>query len=89
MKDKLEIWLNNIYIFNRYMFKPRLLTTCLMFTDTSDYRYGGFILKLLNKEVCPAKFKDCEKQVSLTHRELLAVKYGLDSFGNILGNQFV
>ena len=59
-----------------------------MFTDASDYRYGGFILKLLNKEVCPAKFKDCEKQVSLTHRELLAVKYVLDSFGDILGNQY-
>ena len=46
-KDELEFWLNNIYIYNWYMFKPRALTTCLVFTDASDNRYGGFILKLL------------------------------------------
>ena len=33
------------------MFKPRALTTCLVFTDASDDGYGGFILKHLNKEV--------------------------------------
>ena len=88
-KDELELWLNNIYIYNRYKFKSRVLTTCLVFTDTSDDGYGGFILKRLNKEVCHAKFKDCEKQWSSTHREILAVKYVLDSFGEMLGNQSV
>ena len=34
-----------------------------MFTDASDDGYGGFILKRLNKEVCSAKFKDCEKPI--------------------------
>ena len=28
------------------MFKPRALTTCLVFTDASDDAYGGFILRL-------------------------------------------
>ena len=60
-----------------------------MFTDASDDGYGGFILKHLNKEVCSAKFKDCEKQTSSTHRELLAVEYVLDSFREMLRNQSV
>ena len=49
----------------------------------------SFILKRLNKEVCAAKFKNCEKQTSSTHGELLAVKYVLDSFGEMLRNQSV
>ena len=85
-KDELEFWLNNIYIYKGYMFKPRALTTCLVFTDNSDDVYGDFILKRLNKEVCSAKFRDYEKQTSSTHRELLAVKYVLDSFGEMLRN---
>ena len=80
-KDELEFWLNNIHIYNGYTFKPRALTTCLVFTDASDDGYGGFILKRLNKEVCSAKFKNCEKKTSSTHRELLTVKYVLDNFG--------
>ena len=88
-KDDLEFWLNNINIYNGYTFKPRALTTCLVFTDASDDGYGGFILKRLNREVCSAKSKDCKKQTSSTHRELLAVKYVLDSFGEMLRNQSV
>ena len=60
-KDKLECWLNNINIYNGYTFKSRALATCLVFTDACDDGYGGFILKRLNKEVCSAKFKECEK----------------------------
>ena len=56
------IWLNNIYIYNGYTFKPSALTTFPVFTDASDDWYKGFILKRLNKEVCSAKFKDCEKK---------------------------
>ena len=69
------------------MFKPRALTTCLMFTDASDDGYRGFNLKRLNKEVCYGKFKYCEKQISSIHRELLAVKYVLDSFREMSQNQ--
>ena len=55
-KVELELWLNNIYIYNGSTFKSRALTTCLVFTGASDDGYGGFILKRLNKEVCSAKF---------------------------------
>ena len=53
--------------------KLRALTTCPVFKDSSDYGYGDFILKRLNKEVCSAKFKECEKQPSSIHRESLAL----------------
>ena len=69
--------------------KPRALSTCLIFTDASDDGYGGFTLKRLNKEVSYAKFKDCEKQINSTHRELFAVKYVLDNFREMLRNQSV
>ena len=65
------------------------MTTCLEFTDASDDGYGGFILKCPNKEVCSSKFQDCEKQMNSPHRELLAVKYVLDSFGEMLQTQSV
>ena len=87
-KDELEFWLNNIYIYNGHTFKPRALTACLMFTDASKDGYGGFILKRLNKEVSFKKFKAVENKSS-THRELLAVKYALDSFKEVLQNQSV
>ena len=60
-KAELEFWLNNINIYNGYTFKPRALTTCLVFKDASDDGYGGFILKCLNREACSVKFKECEK----------------------------
>ena len=88
-KDKLEFWLNSIYIYNGYTFKPRALTTCLAFAGASDDEYGGFILKGLNKGVCSAKFKVREKQTSSTHKELLSVKCVLDSFEEMLWNQSV
>ena len=56
-KDKLEFWLNNINIYNVYTFKPRALSTCLVFIDASDHGYGGFILKRLNREVRPSSNK--------------------------------
>ena len=60
-KDKLEFWLKNIYIYNDYTFKPRALAHCLVFTDATYDGYGGFILKSVNKDLCSAKFKNCEK----------------------------
>ena len=62
------------------------MTTCLILTDSND---ESFILKHLNKEICSAKFKNYEKQASSTHRELLGVKYDLDSFGEMLRNKSI
>ena len=49
---ELKLWRNNINIYNGYTFKPRPLTSCLLFTYASDEGYSGFVLKHLNKETC-------------------------------------
>ena len=36
VEEELKFWLNNINIYNGYTFKPRPLTSCLLFTDASD-----------------------------------------------------
>ena len=66
VKEELKFWSNNINIYNEYTLKPRPLTSCLMFTVASDKRYGGFVLKHLNKEICSAKFDKYEKGTSST-----------------------
>lgn len=64
-KEELDFWLPNIHIYNGYTFKPRALTTCLIFTDAIDERYWRFILKHLNKEVFSAKLTTVKnKQIS-------------------------
>ena len=87
VKEELEFWRDNINIYNGYTFKPRPLTSCLLFTDASDEGYGKFVLKYLKNEICPAKFDEYEKGTSSTFRELLAVKYILTSLGYTLKNQ--
>ena len=42
VKEGLKFWRNNINIYNGYTFKPRSLTSYLMFTDASDEGCGGF-----------------------------------------------
>ena len=64
VKEELKFWCNSTNIYNGCKFKPRPITSCLLFTDASDEGYGGFVLKYLNKEICSAKFDKYEKQTS-------------------------
>ena len=50
VKEELKFWRNYINFYNGYTFKPRSLTSCLLFTDASDEGYGRFILKHLNQK---------------------------------------
>ena len=61
VKGELKFWRNNINIYNGNTFKPRLLTSCSLFTDASDEGYVGFVLKHLNKEICSAKLRNIKK----------------------------
>ena len=89
VKAEVKFWCNNISIYNRYTFKPRPLTSCLLFTDTSDESYGRFVMKHLNKGICLAKLDNYEKKTSSAFRELLAVNYVPTSSVYILKNQSV
>ena len=57
VKEELKFWRNNINIYNRYMFKPRLLTTYLLFTDANNKGYDRFVLKQLNKKFAQQNMK--------------------------------
>ena len=50
VKEELKFWRNYINFYNGYTFKPRSLTSCLLFTDASDEGYDRFILKHLNQK---------------------------------------
>ena len=51
--------------------------------------YGGFTVHKLQKLICSGKFTFREKQQSSTFRELLAVKFVLQSYAKILSNQAI
>ena len=85
----LQFWLDNINSRNGFTFKPRPTTSKVMFTDASDTGYGGFVAERLNKVICVGKFSNFEKMESSTSRELSAVKYVLQSFGNIIANESI
>ena len=85
--DELKFWLRNIDHLNGCTFKPRPTTSRIIFTDASDHGYGGFAMFRLQKLVCTGRFDEEEARGSSTFRELLAVKYMLQSFGNVLQNE--
>ena len=87
--SELNFWYTNIENYNGYTFKPRPVTTKLVFSDASDFGYGGFTCKKLGEKICVGRFSRLESTTSSTTRELLAVKYVLSSFGNLLTNQSI
>jgi len=88
-KSEVLFWHDNIDSYNGYTFKPHPVTTKLMFTDASDKGYGGFVCERLNQKICSGSFSSFDMTTSSTMRELLAVKYVLSSFGNLLINESV
>ena len=60
-----------------------------MFTDASDFAYGGFLLKRLGKVVCYGRFTDFQSTTSSTVRELLAIKYCLESFASQIRHESI
>ena len=87
--EELEFWSKNIGIFNGCSFKPRYSTSKMIFTDASDTGYGGFTVDKLGEHVCTGKFTPEEANTSSTHRELLAIKFVLQSYGQLLEGQAI
>ena len=86
---ELQFWYDNIEQRNGYTFKPCPSYTNIVFTDASDTGYGGFYCNRLGKVLCTGKFSNLEKTTSSTSRELLAIKFVLESFEKILTNESV
>lgn len=76
---ELQFWYDNYNFHTGYSFKPRPVVAKIVFTDASSAGYGGFLLKHVGKAVVVGKFAEHERIMSSTFRELLAVKYVLQS----------
>lgn len=87
--EEINFWKENIHKNNGYPFKANPLTSKILFTDASDKGYGGFVCYRLSKVLCRGSFTRDEIQTSSTCRELLAVKYALNSFSDISSGESV
>ena len=83
-REELIFWLDNIEQLNGCTFKPQPTTSRIVFTDASDHGYGGFTMSRLHQHICAGRFNHHEASQSSTHRELLAVKYMLQSYGKLI-----
>lgn len=88
-KSELTFWLNCIEERNGYPIKRNHLTSQLMFTDASDHAYGGYLLHRLGKPICQGNFTPTQASSSSTNRELLAVKFCLQSFAHLIEHEAI
>ena len=72
---------------NGYKMRRNIVTTKVIFSDASNHGYGGFVMTKLGEQVAKGNFSSEEKVGSSTLRELLAVKYLLQSFGSLLEDE--
>ena len=86
-EKELTFWANNVRSKNGFSIQPKLLTSRIMFTDASDSRYGGFTFTRLGKHICTGRFDEEEMSSGSTYRELLAVKYCLQAFGDLVTHE--
>ena len=86
---ELEFWLRNLRQNNGFQIKNNQLTTKIVYSEASGTGYGGHIVERLGNQIAQGKFTEFEKSTSSTYRELLAVKYVLQSFGNSLRHEGV
>jgi len=68
---------------NGLSIKSNPVTSKIIFTDASAHSYGGFVCQRLSKQICRGSFSKFENNLSSTARELLAVKYVIESFLSI------
>ena len=88
-KSELHFWDKNLKASNGFRIKKGYETTKVVYSDASESGYGGYILQKLGNVMARGTFHTNEKHTSSTYRELLAVKYVLQSFGELLKHEFV
>ena len=86
---EIAFWRDNYNFHSGYSFKPRPVTSKMLFTDASEDGYGGFLVKRGGHAVVAGKFGAIDLTTSSTHRELAAVKYALQSLTSVLTNESI
>ena len=86
---EIQFWENNINQLNGSSIKQTHAVTKIVYSDASDSGYGGYIAQKLGSIVARGNFVPKEAQTSSTVRELLAVKYVLQSLTDHLKHEAV
>ena len=86
---ELLFWKSNLQKCNGLQIKHNPMITKIIYSDASGTGYGGFLIQKLDIEVAQGNFTTDEISTSSTNRELLAVKFILQSFSHILSNETV
>ena len=84
---ELKFWESNIRKASGFRIKGSAITTKVIFSDASDHGYGGFVMTRLGNQIAKGSFDKAECIESSTYRELIAVKYILQSFGNLVADE--
>ena len=87
--EEISFWNDSIDENNGYEIKHSTIISQIIFTDASSHSYGGYILQRLGKIICHGKFDSYQQATSSTERELLAIKYCLESFAQIIRHEEV
>ena len=87
--DELNFWSENLSARNGFAIKRKVEITRVIFSDASERGFGGFLITKRGQELAKGDFSGSETGTSSTHRELLAVKYVMESFGEKLAGQTI
>ena len=88
-KEELIFWHKNLQNANGFRIKTNKLTSKIVYSDASGFAYGGFILQRLSNVIAHGYFTEHEMLTSSTNRELLTVKYVMESLGYLLQHESV
>ena len=89
VQEELRFWADNLNCVNGYAIKAQHAFTKIVYTDASEHGYGGYILEKLGNTIAQGTFSEGERSQSSTYRELLAVKYVLQSFEQDLKHETI
>lgn len=89
VRSELDFWKNNLSNVRTFRIKTKPEITKVVYSDASGYGYGGFVVEKLGRKIARGGFDEFEIDTSSTFRELLAVKYVLQSFESILKSETV
>lgn len=89
VETELLFWQNNLKHTNGAQIRLSPHVNKIVYSDASDKSYGGYIVQRFGETVARGDFDKREISTSSTYRELLAVKYILQSFNEHLKSQHV
>ena len=89
VETEVLFWQNNLKHTNGAQIRLSPHVNKIVYSDASDKSYGGYIVQRFGETVARGDFDKREISTSSTYRELLAVKYILQSFNEHLKSQHV